>query len=48
MILGSSIDDEGDVSGDYFMAEMSGDGGFAILMFVIIWVVFFVRRLRSK
>jgi len=48
MLFGSSIDDQNNVSYEYFINELSGEGGFAILFFGIPWVILFVRYHLSK
>lgn len=47
MLLGASINDQGNVSFEQLKNELSGDGGIALIVFGIPWVILFVRYLLS-
>lgn len=48
MLLGSGVNDQDELSFEYFRQEMVGEGGVVILIFGIIWIALFVKYLRSR
>ena len=48
MLLGSGVNDQDDFSFEYFRQEMAGEGGVVILLFGTVWLVLFVKYLRSR
>lgn len=47
ILLGSTINDDGEFDWDYFLNEIQGDGTTALIFFGIIWVWLLLRFLRS-